>query len=42
MNGVGTRRALEYEVESVTGRGRLRLGWREQVEKDRVKARLLE
>ena len=38
--GVGIRRALEFEVEGVTGRGRPRLGWREQVEKDRVKAGL--
>ena len=38
--GAGIRRALEYEVEGVTGRGRPRLGWREQVEIDRVKAGL--
>ena len=40
IEGVGIRRALEFEVEGVTGRGRPRLGWREQVEKDRVKAGL--
>ena len=28
------RRALEFEVEGVAGRGRPRLGWREQVEKE--------
>lgn len=38
--GVGIRQVLEFEVEGVTGRGRPRLGWREQVEKDRVKAGL--
>ena len=38
--GAGIRRALECDVEGVTGRGRPRLGWREQVEKDRVKAGL--
>ena len=38
--GVGTRRALEFEIEGVIGRGRPRFGWREQVEKDRVKAGL--
>jgi hypothetical protein len=38
--GVGIRRALEFEVEGVTGRGRPRLGWKEQMEKDRVKAGL--
>ena len=38
--GVGIRRALEFEVEGVTGRGRPRLGWKEQVEKDRVLAGL--
>ena len=37
---VGIRRALEFEVEGVAGKGRPRLGWREQVEKDRVKAGL--
>ena len=35
---VGIRGALEFEVEGVTGRGRPRLGWREQVRKDRVEA----
>ena len=35
---VGIRGALEFEVEGVTGRGRSRLGWREQGE--RVKAGL--
>ncbi len=39
-DGIGIRRALEFEVEGVTGRGRPRMGWREQVEKDRVKAGL--
>lgn len=38
----GIRRALEFEVEGGTGRGRPRLGWKEQVEKDRVKAGLRE
>jgi hypothetical protein len=37
---VGIRHALEFEVEGVTGRGRPRMGWREQVEKDRAKAGL--
>jgi hypothetical protein len=37
---VGIRHALELEVEGVTGRGRPRMGWREQVEKDRAKAGL--
>ena len=37
---VGIRLALEFEAEGVTGKGRPRLGWREQVEKDRVKAGL--
>ena len=32
--GVGIRRALEFEVEGVTGRGHPLLGWKEQVEKD--------
>ena len=36
--GVRIRRALE--VQGVTGRVRLWLGWREQVEEDRVKAGL--
>ena len=31
---VGISRALEFEVEGVTGRGYPRLGWREQVKKD--------
>ena len=31
---------LEFDVVGVTGRGHPRLGWREQVEKDRVKAGL--
>ena len=35
---VGIRRVLEFEVEGKMGKGRPRLGWREQVEKDRVKA----
>ena len=35
--GAGIRRVLECGVEDVTGRGRPRLGWRVQVEKDRVK-----
>ena len=37
---VGIRHALELEIEGVTGRGRPRMGWREQVEKDRAKAGL--
>ena len=37
--GVGIRQALEFEVEGVTGMGP-QLGWREQVENDRVKAGL--
>lgn len=36
----GIRRALEIEVEGVVGRGRPRLGWKEQVEKDRRKVGL--
>ena len=31
---VGIRRELELKVEAVTGRGRPRLGWREQLKKD--------
>ena len=38
--GVGIRRALEFEVEGVSGRGRPRMAWKEQAEKDRVKAGL--
>ena len=38
--GDGSRRALECKVEGVTGVGHLWLGWREQVEKDRVTAGL--
>ena len=38
--GDGIRRVLEWEVEGATGQGRPRLGWKEQVEKDRVKAEL--
>ena len=30
----GVRRALEFEVEGMAGKGRPRLGLREQVEKD--------
>ena len=30
---LGIRRALEFEAEGVTRRGRPQLGWREQVEK---------
>ena len=37
---VGIRRALEFKTEGVIGRGCPRLGWREQVEKDKVKAGL--
>ena len=29
--GVGIRRALGFDVEGTTGRGRSLLGWREQV-----------
>ena len=38
--GDGIRRVLEWEVEGATGKGRPRLGWKEQVEKDRVKTKL--
>ena len=37
---VWIRRALQFEVEGVAGKGRPWLGWRVQVEKDRVKAGL--
>ena len=33
--GIGVRRALGFEVESATGRGRPQSGWRGQVEKDK-------
>jgi hypothetical protein len=36
--GVGIRRVLEFEVASEIGRGRSPIGWKEQVEKDMVKA----
>ncbi len=29
---------LEFKAEGVLGKGRPRLGWKEQVEKDRVRA----
>ena len=35
---VGIKRALGFEVEGVTGRSGPRLGWSEQVKKDRVEA----
>ena len=35
--GKGIRRVLELEVEGVAGRGCPRLGWKEQVDKDRLK-----
>jgi hypothetical protein len=38
--GVGIRRVLELEVADEIGRGRPRMGWKEQVEKDMVKAGL--
>jgi hypothetical protein len=38
--GVGIRSMLEYEVAGEIGRGRPRMGWKEQVEKDTVKAGL--
>jgi hypothetical protein len=38
--GVGIRRVLEFEVAGEIGRGRPRMGWKEQVEKDMVKAGL--
>ena len=34
----GIRRALEFEIECVTGRGHPQLGWRKHVKKDRVEA----
>ena len=40
IEGEGIRRVLELEVEGETRRGRPNFGWREQVEKDRVKAGL--
>jgi hypothetical protein len=36
--GVGIRRVLEFEVAGEIGRGRPPMGWKEQVEKDMVKA----
>ena len=33
----GIKRALGFEVEGNRGRGRPRLSWREQVDKDRVR-----
>jgi hypothetical protein len=38
--GAGIRRVLELEVAGEIGRGRPRMGWKEQVEKDMVKAGL--
>jgi hypothetical protein len=38
--GVGIRRVLEFEVAGEIGRGRPPMGWKEQVEKDMVKAGL--
>ena len=38
LNELAGNRALKFEVECVIGRGRPQLGWRGQVEKDRVKA----
>ena len=38
--GFGITRVLDFEAEGVTGRDRLRLVWREQAEKERVKAGL--
>jgi hypothetical protein len=38
--GVGIRRVLEFEVASEIRRGRPPMGWKEQVEKDMVKAGL--
>jgi hypothetical protein len=32
--GLGFRRVLEFEVAGEIGRGRPRMGWKEQVEKD--------
>ena len=37
---VGIRQALQVEAEGVSGRSRLQLGWRDQVEQDRVKVGL--
>jgi hypothetical protein len=37
---VGIRRVLEFEVAGEIGRGRPPMGWKEQVEKDMVKAGL--
>ena len=38
--GVGIRRVLEVDVAGVVGRGRPRMGWKEQVERDIQKAGL--
>jgi hypothetical protein len=38
--GIGIRRVLEFEVAGEIGRGRPPMGWKEQVEKDMVKAGL--
>ncbi len=38
--GAGIRRVLEFEVAGKTGRGRPKLGWKEQVERDIGKAGL--
>ena len=38
--GVGIRRVLEFEAAGEIGRGRPPIGWKEQVEKDMVKAGL--
>ena len=37
INGLGLDKRYEFDVEGVTGRGRPQLGWREQVDKKRVK-----
>jgi hypothetical protein len=39
-DGVGIRRVLKFEVAGEIGRGRPPMGWKEQVAKDMVKARL--
>ena len=38
--GAGIKKVLEFEVEGVRGRGRPKMGWKEQVQKDRVRAGL--
>jgi hypothetical protein len=38
--GVGIRRVLEFEVAGEIGKGRPPMGWKEQVDKDMVKAGL--